>query len=105
MSEYTPVPWKIRQAVNSPSRIIYVGEDKENRKLATVHGFDRDGAPKMTERVEADARLMAAAPKIVEKARELLRLLDDHDYGWCFTPETEALEKVIDEAVGPEERK
>lgn len=102
MSDHTPAPWKVRQAVNSPSRIIYVGEDKDERKLATVHGFDEEGDPKMPDRVEADARLMAAAPKIVEKARELLRLLDRSDVGWCFSDESDALQTEIDVAIGPE---
>lgn len=60
---YTPGPWHFGPSLNAPGQ-FFIGQPRHNLTLAHVHNFS-DGQR------EANARLIAAAPDLLEAVHDL----------------------------------
>jgi hypothetical protein len=71
--KHTPGPWKIKQFKGGALRII-----SDDTHICTVHHTVPRGALNEEERRrrEANARLIAAAPKMIESLKEILAALN-----------------------------
>lgn len=72
MSEHTPGPWKVNPQTFNPERAysIEASEEVDGEIVAEVLG----GGPE--DLIKADARLIAAAPELLEAAQECARLAE-----------------------------
>jgi len=75
MIEQTPGPWEVTRGTGERLRVVDASHNVPC--IATVHG--RNG------NVEADARLIAAAPDLLDALREMIEAipLDDFGFGWA----------------------
>lgn len=75
MSKYTPGPWRVFAGTG----FDYLGIEGENDQTVVIYGLDGDdggvrGSTK--EEAEANARLIAAAPELLEALEWTARALD-----------------------------
>lgn len=76
MSKHTPWPWRSSfKTANTNNLGIYTS----NGSLLATISVHQLAPPPLVQRYEADARLMAAAPELLEALRSLL---DEADEGW-----------------------
>ena len=88
MSKHTPGPWKMDVVL--PLCVIQDNEDGEG--IATIEGDNRFSE------VKGNARLIAAAPDLLEAAREAIEDISDGDFAL-------ASKRLYDAVAKAEERK
>lgn len=81
MSKHTPGPWTLVTAENSPPCIIARGK----HDICVMAGAGSN------EGVMADARLIAAAPELLEALKRLCGTPEDPNIGWRGTDGTDRL--------------
>ncbi len=86
---HTPGPWKVEETSSGP---IYI-EARDGRALATLAAWSSDDMPGAA----ANARLMAAAPDLLEALRFLV--LDVEHYGAQGVAPTKAAMNAAKDAV------
>ena len=78
MTKHTPGPWIARKVLlnarNGEDDCAWAIEQPEHMPHATV--FDRAGTGNDTEAAKANARLIAAAPELLEAIREVVGFFD-----------------------------
>ena len=79
MSKYTPGPWFFSEPIGAEHAEV---RDKDGRRIAVTIG----GYPMRTRTEDANARLIAAAPELLEALEELSLLMDDVRNGE-YTPD------------------
>jgi hypothetical protein len=100
-SAHTPGPWQINRGADGELQ-IYTLVGQSPTVIADLFGYDPDS----TEEYEANARLMAAAPDLLERCRMSLQdARDALDGEWKPTPEgwqsiIDDLEAVLAKATG-----
>ena len=73
MSEYTPGPWTVEEYGEDDCPALVIHKDTESRVcFMATPGSHGDPA-----KIEADARLIAAAPDLLEALRDLVSEWDD----------------------------
>lgn len=86
MSKHTPGPWSVREDIGAV--------------------FDRDGLPIATggsesyEEYQANARLIAAAPELLEACKQAYDVIDDMDGPWNLDRIYNTLKVAIAKAEG-----
>lgn len=97
-AQHTPGPWKVRSFVGSHTpRRAEISAPVGHREVCAVYWHIVDGT---REAAEANARLIAASPRMLAALRKVHDFLDKHGNGW---DEAEALDEVraaIGEATG-----
>lgn len=91
MSKHTPGPWKVDKYIDSGKPSLSVSAN--GSEVAQASSWAGDGA----DEAGANARLIAAAPELLEACREAKEVLDDLPCGAA-----EALKK-IDAAISKAE--
>lgn len=76
MSKHTPGPWKKADRLNGPwwhisAETSGLGPGQGRQAVACVHGESKRGANAYAEMFEANARLIAAAPELLEALRHI----------------------------------
>ena len=79
MSAHTPGPWKKSERLNGPWWHVSSGHSIDGQEcgsgrqaIACVHGESKQGAKAYAEMFEANARLIAAAPDLLQFARSVV---------------------------------
>lgn len=120
MSKYTPGPWRVAKVVDSKfptPHVVYVLIDdgrKRNVCAVSVYGRDEQGKPTKTrqeqgerraapsisdDECKANARLIAAAPELLEALRDVMRWVGKlTDWEGVGDPDIETWRKVITKA-------
>lgn len=103
-AQHTPGPWRIGSLASydgytgQPYRNVWAGEDEAATVVARA--IRSDGA--MTNDVDADALLIAAAPDLLDALKAMVKAYrpadDDDDLG--FEPWTKAAHAAIAKATG-----
>lgn len=100
-TKHTPGPWTIGRVEQGPdSKSIYIEAiDGYTAEIAQVWGHNSDGD------LEANARLIAAAPKMLAALKEIQKRIAESDLWWMDCPERggfdlEGIESIISEAKG-----
>ena len=78
MNKHTPGPWKFYKGKLRPkfSQVMIIEiRDKTGKSIVKWTGFDGVNLPK--KEIEANARLMAAAPELLEALKTLITALDN----------------------------
>ena len=101
MTNYTPGPWHVEQR---DQHLIEIRSEPDEqapfgRALATVWS-DMGGALFFSTNAEADAHLMAAAPKLLEALQEITRIWDGTGFQGAIA---EMARAAIAKALGQEE--
>lgn len=102
MSAHTPGPWKKSERLNGPWWHISSGHSIDGQEcgsgrqaIACVHGESKRGAKAYAEMFEANARLIAAAPELLEALQVMLDAAQ-HD----ITTECDIARAAIAKAIG-----
>ena len=97
IAKHTPAPWKIRSDVPyTDGRVVFHGHWKENVTICRLRHEDKDTQ-------QANAHLIAAAPELLEAAKEIVELAYLSDRGGIveFRPhEFDDLKAAIARAEG-----
>jgi hypothetical protein len=75
-TNHTLKPWQVETAVGFGSTEYYVGSDGDNYAIASDIR-DADGKPS-----ESNARLIAAAPSMLEALHAVVTAWEDPEMGW-----------------------
>lgn len=78
-TQHTPGPWYIVNSLNPNHSFEIFGADGYH-----VARFEKDGI----ETELANARLIAAAPELLEACKEMVRHLEETDFDVCGTPDS-----------------
>jgi len=90
-NQYTPGPWKVNKDFKIPVIEYDLGDGGEPLPIVgTVHGVDRDMCI-------ANARLIAAAPELLEAAEAIL--MKQEDESWFRLPKNCSEIKMLRDAV------
>ncbi len=95
MSKHTPGPWRVGLADDT------VVTTQDGDEIVLVQGDYGD--PTAWPVMEANARLIAAAPELLEALQGLLQLVDElraDDPNWVLVPEVIAARAAITKATG-----
>lgn len=104
MSKHTPGPWKADQGIRSQAKLVYINilHGKDRVSSASVYGHKTDGSPAGKEYVDrygdkrqkpvisaeecrANARLIAAAPDLLEALEKTLTWLTSYPGNGAIT--------------------
>lgn len=103
MSKHTPGPWKF-SGVSSAGRRIYHSTDTTVYHICTIPESD-PGNPKTVDTMDADARLISAAPEMLEALKSARGWVATHamqTYSRVASKELEAIDALIAKAEGRE---
>jgi hypothetical protein len=97
---HTPGPWSIVEYGDGDSLVIHAGDDWRVCFMATP-----GESPGAMQRIEANARLIASAPELLEALKELLQTVDaQYRAGLRWDPETvERARAAIAHATGADQ--
>ena len=109
---YTKGKWNVKQSYSDSHIIFSVSTDDEYICRLWLHGTGKpsgQGRLKTNEdlkRTEANARLIAAAPELLEACRYIIQRINDTDMPWWITSEYKGGfdVKKIEQAIAKAER-
>lgn len=103
MEKHTPGPWVV--SIGPPEHVKY-----EMHKTRIIPGGERDFiiataeygtyGPPMVGEADANARLIAAAPELLEALKAAVRVMKDQNLDEALAGEFEIFEDAIAKAVG-----
>jgi hypothetical protein len=97
-AKHTPGPWEVEHPYGEPGTFIGSADTSLICRLYSVDHPSRGG----TEECEYNARLIAAAPELLEAAHVALKCINAKGHRGEYPFLTELLELVISEATGQE---
>lgn len=97
MDKHTPGPWSRSARLNGPWWHISGPQSTERgqgrQAVACVHGESKRGSKFYSEMFEANARLISAAPELLESAKELAAHVREMCRVLCIPEPTASLER------------
>lgn len=99
-TKHTPGPWKKAERLNGPwwhisAESSGLGPGQGRQAVACVHGESKRGAKALAEMFEANARLIAAAPDLLEALQDVDALWMHHSVAHSDGKISPLHEKVI----------
>lgn len=99
--QHTPGPWRLEEVADDSGRIVHLCPcDTQDQSILTVVKYG--GVKFAAVFLEADARLIAAAPDMLAELKKLEKLLQAISLGdYPVSDELESLQNVIAKATQP----
>ena len=100
MSKHTPGPWKTEQSSRTDIYIISQSVEARNKWVATACNHEFHPTEENNKRNQYNARLIAAAPELLEACHALLRVRDAEEWVAALRAAIEQARAAIDKAEG-----